>query len=643
VRRARRCGVALVAAAIVPWIAVVGPSGGRRVAAHATGPVAVAGSKGSCEVDRTTVGLGDVVSYSITVTSDGDHPPARSPSPGNVDGFDPIGSSTSTHQSINAYGGNLQVTTSVTVTYRLEAHSMGAHVLGPGRMFVDGSPVPTGTCVVSVVAAGKAPPAPKKNPSPFPDPFMDDPFFGGGQQDVAPFPEQNTPPADPMAQVDQLPTDPTERNLFVRIVPDVRNPVVGQQVTVKMFVYARRHPRISIKRPPGFADFVTVDLGQLDHDWHPLTLEGESWSYANIGAYAVFPLKTGSLDATPAEVEWQDVFSQAGPHDQESNTLRLEAVEPPIDGRPAGYVIGDVASGLELTAEIAPREVVDGHALLTVRMKGAGRLDPLRPILPTPDGVKWTPTGDDARQSIDFATVRGARKTTWDVAFDRAEAFDLGEVRVDVWDPIRKQYVAARAPLGRVRVTQAATASSVASATPLAQLPQPREDVGEAGTGSSLVDHVWMWGIVGGAPLAVVLAQGVGLVVSRAKKRAAARKDSPASQAQQALTEARAATKSGDVERACGAMTRALDRALESATGVRARGLTDQELRVAIEESKLSVDLSSRLPKLFAALQDARFAGTSAPSVDEVATTVDALERSSNVKSSEKSNERARV
>ena len=623
-----RTATKVFAVALVPLLAIASPLGVRRgVAAPHGGAVAISGAKGECDVDRSTVGLGDVVTYSITVTTDGGHSPARSPGPGNVDGFDAIGSSTSTHQSINAFGGNLQVTTSVTVTYRLQARALGTHVLGPGRMFVDGSQVPTGTCVVTVVPAGKAPPAPKTNNSPFPDPFFDDPFFGQGQQDVEPFPEPNQPPADPMAQVDQMPTEPSERNLFVRIVPDVRNPVVGQQVTVKMFVYARRHPRISVKRPPGFADFVTVDLGQLDHDWHPLTLEGEPWSYANIGAYAVFPLKTGSLDATPAEIEWQDVFSSGGPRDQDSNSLRLESIEPPTEGRPAGYVLGDVASGLELTAEIAPRDVVDGHALLTLRMKGAGRLDSLRPILPTPDGVKWTPTGDDARQSLDGATVRGARKATWDVAFDRQGTFDFDEVHVDVWDPTKRQYVVARVSLGEVRVAQPATAASAASSTPLAQLPQPREDVGETGTGSSLVDHVWTWSLVGGAPLAVVLVQGVGVLVSRAKRRASEKKDSPASQAQEALSEARAASKAGEGERACGAMTRALDRALEAATGVRARGLTGAELKSAIDEAKLPSDLSARVRTLLSALQDARVAGGKAPTIDEVSSAVDALER----------------
>lgn len=616
-------------AAIVPLFVVAlgtAPLVSQRASARSI--VAMAGAKGECDVDRTTVGVGDVVEYSITVTTDGSHSPARSPSPGNVDGFDPLGSFSSTRQSINAANGSVVVTTTITVTYRLLAKSLGAHVLGPGRMFVDGSQVGTGTVVVTVVPKGKAPPAPKKGSgSPFPDPFFNDPFFGNpAPDDLFPQPEpENEPPSDPMARVDALPTDPKERNVFVRIVPDIGNPIVGEQVTVKMFVYARRRPRISVKRPPGFADFVTVDLGQLDHDWHSLTIEGENWSYANIGAYAIFPLKTGSLDASPAEIEWQDVFSSGGAHDASSNEMRLESIEPPVDGRPKGYVLGDVASDLELSAEVAPRDVVDGHALLTLRMKGAGRLDPLRPILPTPENVKWTPTGDESRQTIDFATIRGVRKTTFDVAFDREQPFDLGDVHVDVWDAKKKKYVVVRAPLGRVRVVHSASAASSTSASPLSELPAPRDDVGESGMGSSLVDRGWTWGVVGGAPIAVVVVQGIGAVIARAKKRAGQKDDDPATRARDALDDARTALKKGEREHAAGAMTRALDRALEAATAIRARSLTKSELRDAIERAKLPESTASRVLSLLASLEDARFAGKDPPAITDVEMTVERL------------------
>lgn len=589
----------------------------------ATTHAAPAGAYGKAQVDRSTVGVGDIVEYSLTVTSTGDTSPARSPSPGKTDGFELVGSSSSSRQSIvESAAGTLESKTTVTATYRLRAETIGVHILGPGRMFVDGNPVKTPSVTVSVVAAGKAPPPPKKSD---PDPFADDPFFGGGSQDEEP--PGNVPniaPIDPMATVDELPIDPAERNLFVRVVPNDRRPIVGQQVTTKLFVYTRRHPRISVKRPPAFADFATIDLGQLDHEWHPITIGGESWAYADIGAFAVFPIKTGTLTMGSAEVEYSEPFSP-GSHENQSKEVTVEAIEPPLDGRPAGYVLGDVAAELEVTGEVSPREVVDGHALLTLKLRGKGRLEPLRPILPTLAGVTWTATGDDAKTELDGTSVRGMRKVTYDVAFDQALPIDLGEALVHVWDPREKRYATVRAPLGLVRVMTPVPAAAAASASPLAQLPPPRQDPGDAASGGTLADHAWTWGLVFGAPVMVVLAQGASRLARSAKKRASASRERPESQSEVALREARAAEKKGDRAAALTALARAVDRAIEAATGIRARSLTGAELARALEEDRIDPQTSRRVTRLLEAIESARFAGGPPPTADDAATVIAAL------------------
>jgi hypothetical protein len=581
---------------------------------------APSGTYGKAQIDRSTVGVGDILEYALTVTTTGDAV-ARSPAPGNIDGFELVGSSTATHQSIVMSQGSLQNTTSVTVTYRLRAETMGVHVLGPGKMFVDGDPVKTPSVTVSVVAAGKAPPPPKKND---PDPFFDDPFFGGGGHDDEPPNVPNVAPVDPMAAVDGLPIDPIERNIFVRLVPNDRRPIIGQQVTTKLFVYTKRHPRISVKRPPAFAEFATIDLGQLDHEWHPITIGGESWAYADIGAFAVFPLKSGSLTMGAAEIEYSEAFSP-GSREAQSKEVTVEAIEPPVDGRPPGYVLGDVAAELEMNAEISPREVQDGHALLTLKLRGKGRLEPLRPILPTLPGVTWTSTGDDSKTELDGTAVRGMRKVTYDIAFDRAEAIDLGEAFLHVWDPREKHYATVRTSLGRVRVITAIPASTAGAASPLSQLPPPRRDAGDAGTGSSLADHGWTWGIVFGAPLMVLLAQGATLLTRRAKSRASASRERPESQAEVALREARAAEKKGDRTATMAALARAVDRAVEASTGIRARSLTGAELTRALGERKVDAATSARVTKLLSAIDSARFAGGAAPTTEEATSVIAAL------------------
>ena len=608
---------------LAAWIALA-PLDAFGAGKHGVVYARAGAAKGSCEVDRTSVEVNQVVDYSISVASYGDDPPARLPSPGKLDGFEALSSASSVHQMIGSGGQS----TTVTLTYHLRARELGTHVLGPGKMYVEGNAVSTGTCVVTVVPAGTLPPPPKKKKH-APDPFFDDPFFG--QEEEEPPPPQIVAPVDPAAAVDRPPSDPEDRFVFVRAVADTRTPVIGQQVTIKVFVYVRRKPRITIKRPPSFPDFAMIDLGQLDHEWHPMTIAGDAWAYANIAAYAIFPLKTGSLSIGPAEVESTntDYFGNpgGGEQDHRSNDLSLEVLEPPNDGRPAGYALGDVAEDLLLGADVVPREGVVGHALVTLRLRGNGRLDSLRPTLPSLPALTWTTTGDDARATPDGTSVRGVRKLTYDVAFDRAGAFDLGDTTVSVWDPEKRKYVTARASLGKVRVERAVEGAATSTPSPLSQLPAPRLEPGAEGGGSTLADRTWLWGAVIGAPFAVVLLQGASRLVARARKRSKDAHDRPESQAELALRDARTAEKQGDRATAAAAMTKAIDRALEASTGVRARSLTSAELAEALTKTSLDAELAQRIASVLSRLSAARFADAESPRVAEAAAIVEQLRR----------------
>jgi hypothetical protein len=579
-------------------------------------------ARGEAHVDRPVVGVGDVVLYSIGVVTTDDAPSASAPAPGKIDGFESLGSSTSTQQAIVMRGAGVERTTTITVTYRLRAKTMGAHVLGPGRITLDGEPVAMPKVAIEVVAAGTAP-APKKAPAkdPFDDLFFDEP------PEPPPQPKE-VAPADPMAAVDTVPTDPIDRHTFVRLAVDESKPIVGAQVTAKIFVYRRRPVHIDgIKHAPGFADFHVVELEKPEEDWHSLTIGGEMWEYARLKAFAIFPLRTGTLTIAPAEIEMRQMMGMGvmsgKEEDHSTNELKLAATEPPSEGRPAGYSVGDVASSLDAVAEINPRVVVDGHAMLTVRLRGLGRIEKIRPVLPTLVGAKFTQTGDDARTTLDGFMVRCARKISYDVAVDRLGDLDLGDALVNVWDPAKKSYLTVKAALGSVRV-EALPPRSSESANEL-QLPPPRTDEGPSGEGSSIADRAWTWCLVGGAPLAVLVLQGGAALARRTRRRVGEARETPASHAKRALGEARSCERRGDDKGACTALMRAIDRALEAASGVRSRGVTRGELSRALDGSTLPRELALEATDMLHALESARFAEAERPSLDACRSLVDRL------------------
>jgi hypothetical protein len=546
------------------------------------------------EVDRNLVGVGETIRYSLTIRSS-ESITVGSVSAGNVDGFEVTGKQSSQSSTWMQQNGQFVDVATFTVTFMLRATKVGVHKLGPGRVLISGKAVNTPVQKVEVVAAGKKPRNPLEDfddePTPTPAPIA---------------------PTDPLAAVDTPPTDPDKRMFFTRLVPSSKTAIVGEQVTLKLFVYARDPPKVFVKRPPVLPDFRHIPLGGVDKMWQKITIGDETWLYGTLEAFAAFPLRAGKLPIGPSIVETiRDLaFGKADQRDIESPDTEVEAVEPPAEGRPPGYVLGDVVADLTVEADVAPRIVTDGHALVTLRMKGAGRLDPLRPQLSSPPAVTWTNTGDETKTRVDALTVVGERKLQIDAKFDRTGDLELGDAVVHVWDPKRKGYVSARSPLGKVRVNRAAETQALPGVAAPAALPPPRGAVGPSGEGASLADRPWTWSIVAGAPLAVVLAQLATSFARRRKQRAEALAIDPAEQARRALLEAK-----GDP---IVASTRALDRAVEARTGVRPRGLTRSELARALRATELEASLVDALLKAFDELESARFAGGSAPSIDEV-------------------------
>ncbi len=572
----------------------------------------------SSKADPSVVAVGDVFEYTMVVAGRDVDLDVQSASPGNIEGFDLLGTSTLPQQQVLMHNGMVEKTITMTVIFRLRAKRLGTFTLGPGKFTLAGHVLPTPTVKVDVVPPSQKPAPKKKPPRPFHDPFDD--FF---QKPIDPEPEpEHEPiaPADPQARVDEAPAG---KDFFVRLVPTDPKPVVGAQTTVKVFVYARRMPNVGIKRPPAMTEFRNVPLGPIDKKWQPITIGTDGWHYAAVEGWAAFPLRVGTLTIGPAMVETSrnDPFGgMVAEHDVESSDITVEAVEPPLEGRPPGYALGDVVSNLELTGDVAPRVVKDGHAVVTLNLRGAGRIDPLRPLLATPQGVTWTATSDDTKSRVENLVVYGARRMIFDARVEKRGDVDLGDVVVHVWDPSKKSYASARARLGRIRVEEPA-AAAVEGAT-LAVLPPPRDTAGAAGEGTSLGDRPVTWGFVLGAPLVVLAAQAANDALRRRRERDASRRKTPANVARDALAEARAAK---DDAARIAASARAVDRALEDATGIRARSLTRSELVRALAETELPAELQEDVARTIDALESARFAAGASPSVEAVTVLVERL------------------
>ncbi len=344
------------------------------LAASAAGEVRAAPATRTvrASVDLAYVGVGEVLRYSIQLRTHGALEVDAS-NPGKIDGFELVGQTQMPGQSFIMLNGVADQLNTFTVTYRLRAKKAGKYVLGPGKFVIGGKPMLTNSIAVEVYAGAVAH-----------DPLDD---LLNHQFDEPPPPPPKAEPLDPLARIDELPLSPSEREFFVRVVPDEPKAILGAQVTLKVFVYARHPPEVMLKRPPAATDFRILSLGAVDKIWHPITIAEQPWNYAALEAFAVFPLRTGKLPigGTMVSAAFRDFFGKTGERDFDSPGTQVEVIEPPTEGRPPGYVLGDVVSNLQLKADLTPRRILDGHA---VCQKDAFKVGfwPFLAIPPTPIG-----------------------------------------------------------------------------------------------------------------------------------------------------------------------------------------------------------------------------------------------------------------
>src|SRR4051812_6356907 len=211
---------------------------GQPLAAKADEPPQISAA---AEPRDVQVGEPFVVQLSVTVDS-------NSPSPGDPhlalpDGLRAGPPSTSTQTQINLINGRLTRRSGITATWQVLATREGVFVVTPDITW-NGRKVSANALRITVHAAGApgAPGTPGRSRPQRGNPF--DPF-GMLPRGFPGFPGGFEPPdapaePEPAAQDPELAMDaPLDSKVFLRSVIDEKNPVVGQQVTMTIYVYAR--------------------------------------------------------------------------------------------------------------------------------------------------------------------------------------------------------------------------------------------------------------------------------------------------------------------------------------------------------------------------------------------------------------------
>jgi hypothetical protein len=337
---------------------------------------------------------------------------------------------------------------------------------------------------------------------------------------------------------------------------------------------------------------------------------------AKLRELPMFPLHAGTLRAGNMKMGFAGRGYPPAPTGgalmRESNWVNLVVTEPPLDGRPAGYKIGDVGE-YHLEANVEPRQVLAGESISVVaKLSGIGNV-PFKLQTPESRGVEWLEPALTEKMEAPGGIVQGTRTFSYVVRLTEPGKIELGEVSLPYYDPKRHAYAVARAKLGEVEVKPNPNAAkSKVEPKPndrLAGVLQARDTLGSTPAAQKpLSDRPGFWAALLFAPLGVVFAGGALSLASRARARLRERGASLGAQLETALREARELS-ARDVQGSVAAVERALFLAIEIKLNLKARAILKSELCTALVQRGLPSARADALAQILEDCDTLRFVG----------------------------------
>ncbi len=528
------------------------------------------------------------------------------PSPGSTKGFQVEGMSSGPSQSITIANGRVTQKSGLNVTWTLRAEKAGSYTLGPASVMVGTTRYAAQPVRIHVVGAGQAPQRGGGNPfAPF-DPFkgLFDTF---GEPGISP---QQDVPVDPRLGLDA----PRAPYSFLHATIDKTSAVVGEQVTLSVFLYVdlgEREADITDVHEATADDFVKRPLfddeGTAKSVGNAL-IGGRVWGVKLVRKSALFPLKTGDLDIGPMSLTLVRSRLQGDPH-RLSEPLRVHVTEPPSDGRPPGYELGNVGD-FSMTADVTPRDVEqDGAVGVTVDLTGTGNV-PGAVTPPARAGIEWLPPEiHDKLGAAQGDKFGGKRTFSFVVRLRKPGDIDLGELSVPFWNPDTRTYAVAHAALGAVHVKPGAgRPAEEAQFDPFANLPAPQlARMRAQASRAHLADTPVFWLGLGVAPLAYVFAAGAWAAAASYRRKRGERKASPEAELKERMAAADDACRNGDPKLAYAAIVRALEGATIARRGVNVRDAQSGEVSRRLSQAGVSDDAARLFEELLRACEAARF------------------------------------
>ncbi len=584
-------------------------------------------------VDRDEAALDETVTLSVTLAMNEGKEPKTLELPKAPD-FE-VASTSRADQMSFAFGGGTPSFRKVRVyTLVLRPKREGELSILPGWVVVDGKRYETAKLTVRVTPAGsggrvRPAPPPGAGPPGFPPGFGPPPGFFDDDED-------------PFGSILGGGPKPGDADIFLRSTVDRRKAYVGEQVTLSVYLMSRLEiSGIEAFKMPRLDGFWAEDIesptqitGELKY------VDGVPYRAYLLKRRALFPLKAGSLEIEPVEVDVVTGFSflASGRKVHRKSVADTIEVKPLPPGAPAGFLPGNVGQW-ELSISAEPLEVPVGSPV-TVRIaaNGRGNLQNLEPpALPKLPGFKVFDPVREEKVAIRGGRYGGRKTLEYVLVPEQAGAYVIPGQRLVYFDPKQEQYLVSETEPIELRIEPgagvaartgpaAAAEDGNAGLRPIVASPELE------GPGAPPWRASWFW-VALAIPAVVLVGGSVAPLVARARAKGEGRR-----QVRQAgkVAKKRLASSSSLAVARDKAFFAELDRALHEYLAVKLGrptvGLTRDDLARVLGEAGAPAAAIASIREVLEACDVGRFApgAVDGASVDraleEAAGAIDALE-----------------
>ncbi len=374
----------------------------------------------TAEVDRTTVGLGEPLRLTVTVTGTniGRVPQPELPK---LDGFDNIGSSRSQSTSISIVNGRITQQQSINFVYTLVPKKTGELVIGPCRMEYQGVEYTTEPITVKVTKSA---------------------------------PPRAQPPRQPLSPFDIFEEpEPVKGEVFLVASADRTTVYQGEQLTVTWTFYTPGQvASLNIKDMPALTGFWTQEMYQPQQlEYQPRSYQGKRFYAAVVRRTALFPTQTGELKIGPMRLRGELLtpgffFTTGQPFEVASDPLTIQVNPLPETGKPGSFTGG--VGEFQVAASLSADSSTGGAPItLTITITGTGNIGLIgAPTLPTVTGLKTLAPETKDNFNYTAGKLSGSRRFNYPLLPTADGKYRIPEIEIGFFNPKSGGYYTRRTP-----------------------------------------------------------------------------------------------------------------------------------------------------------------------------------------------------